>query len=258
VTAATNRDLREAVGTHMFCEDLYYRLNVVSVTMPPLCDRQQDIPSLAGFFVSRIKTRVKKKCYQHLAGSSRMPDARYDWPGKVALPCFTEAGSACHARSLQRLYRSACVYDAAAGELDLPRPVRVIGDIAARPPSCDRLVCAENSRRPFMRFTWLNLMPWPYLPDDFRTAHRSVWVDIDSRLFDPVKAHDVYNSYMDVLDRPKILRNSCGRLPERGLRESRSSGTASKADLSLNSAIPKKWYDWRSPTFLWIRQKNSW
>ena len=50
-----------------------------------------------------------------------------------------------------------------------------------------------------MRFTWFNLMPWPYLPDDFRTAHRSVWVDIDSGLFDPVKAHDVYNSYMDLL-----------------------------------------------------------
>ncbi len=51
-----------------------------------------------------------------------------------------------------------------------------------------------------MRFTWFNLMPWPYLPDDFRTTRRSVWVDIDSSLFDPVKAHDLYNSYMDLLE----------------------------------------------------------
>jgi alkanesulfonate monooxygenase SsuD/methylene tetrahydromethanopterin reductase-like flavin-dependent oxidoreductase (luciferase family) len=51
-----------------------------------------------------------------------------------------------------------------------------------------------------MKFTWFNLMPWPYLPDDFREKHRSVWVDIDSRLFDPAKAHEVYNSYMDMLE----------------------------------------------------------
>jgi alkanesulfonate monooxygenase SsuD/methylene tetrahydromethanopterin reductase-like flavin-dependent oxidoreductase (luciferase family) len=51
-----------------------------------------------------------------------------------------------------------------------------------------------------MRFTWFNLMPWPYLSDDFRSAHRSVWVDIDSSLFDPVKAHDLYNSYLDLME----------------------------------------------------------
>jgi len=51
-----------------------------------------------------------------------------------------------------------------------------------------------------MKFTWFNLMPWPYMPDDFREKHRSVWVDIDQRLFDPVKAHDVYNGYMDLLE----------------------------------------------------------
>ena len=39
-----------------------------------------------------------------------------------------------------------------------------------------------------MKFTWFNLMPWPYLPDDFREKNRSVWVDIDQRLFDPARA----------------------------------------------------------------------
>ena len=43
-------------------------------------------------------------------------------------------------------------------------------------------------------------MPWPYLPDDFRTEHRSVWVDIDSRLYDPVKGHALYHEYMDQLE----------------------------------------------------------
>ena len=51
-----------------------------------------------------------------------------------------------------------------------------------------------------MKFTWFNLMPWPYMPDDFREKHRSVWVDIDQRLFDPVKSHEVYNTYMDLLE----------------------------------------------------------
>ncbi|MBP6815665.1 MAG: LLM class flavin-dependent oxidoreductase, partial [Burkholderiaceae bacterium] len=51
-----------------------------------------------------------------------------------------------------------------------------------------------------MRFTWFNLMPWPDLPADFREKNRSVWVDIDSKLFDPVRAHDVYNMYMDLLE----------------------------------------------------------
>ena len=51
-----------------------------------------------------------------------------------------------------------------------------------------------------MKFTWFNLMPWPYLPDDFREKHRSVWVDIDQRLFDPEKANAVYNTYMDLLE----------------------------------------------------------
>jgi alkanesulfonate monooxygenase SsuD/methylene tetrahydromethanopterin reductase-like flavin-dependent oxidoreductase (luciferase family) len=51
-----------------------------------------------------------------------------------------------------------------------------------------------------MRFTWFNLMPWPYLADDFREKHRSVWVDIDPNLFDPVKSHEVYNGYLDMLE----------------------------------------------------------
>jgi len=51
-----------------------------------------------------------------------------------------------------------------------------------------------------MKFTWFNLMPWPYLPADFRQTHRSVWVDIDSKLFDPEKSHELYNTYIDLLE----------------------------------------------------------
>ena len=51
-----------------------------------------------------------------------------------------------------------------------------------------------------MKFHWFNLMPWPYLPDDFTEKHRSVWVDVDSRLFDPIAANRVYNDYLDLLE----------------------------------------------------------
>ena len=51
-----------------------------------------------------------------------------------------------------------------------------------------------------VKFCWFNLMPWPDLPDDFRSQHRSVWVDIDSKLFDPERANAVYHEYMDQLE----------------------------------------------------------
>ncbi len=51
-----------------------------------------------------------------------------------------------------------------------------------------------------MKFTWFNLMPWPHLPDDFRETNHSVWVDIDAKLFDPVRANAMYHEYMDQLE----------------------------------------------------------
>src|ERR1700758_1788419 len=51
-----------------------------------------------------------------------------------------------------------------------------------------------------MRFIWFNLMPWPHLPEDFREKYRSVWVDIPSSLYDPVRGHEVYNDYLDQLE----------------------------------------------------------
>jgi len=80
--AATNRDLKEASRTGVFRSDLYYRLNVVSLQMPPLRERRDDIPLLAAFFAAQHGEKVKRK----VAGIS--PEARaclmrYDWPGNV-------------------------------------------------------------------------------------------------------------------------------------------------------------------------------
>jgi len=51
-----------------------------------------------------------------------------------------------------------------------------------------------------MKLLWFHLMPYTDLPDDFTKKHASVWVDIDSRLFDPAKAHGMYNDFMDELE----------------------------------------------------------
>jgi transcriptional regulator with PAS, ATPase and Fis domain len=80
--AATNRDLKEASRTGAFRPDLYYRLNVVSLQMPTLRERREDIPMLAAFFAAHYAEKVKRR----VAGIS--PEARaclmrYDWPGNV-------------------------------------------------------------------------------------------------------------------------------------------------------------------------------
>ena len=51
-----------------------------------------------------------------------------------------------------------------------------------------------------MKFHWFHGMPWPYLPDDFREHNRSVWVDADSRLFDPPRGHRLYHEYLDQME----------------------------------------------------------
>ena len=82
VIAATNRDLETAIEKGAFREDLYFRLNVVSLTMPPLRERREDLPLLAAYFVRHHAARCKRS----VKGIS--PDARkrlmaYDWPGNV-------------------------------------------------------------------------------------------------------------------------------------------------------------------------------
>jgi Nif-specific regulatory protein len=80
--AATNRDLREAAKNRTFREDLYFRLQVITLRMPALRERREDIPLLAGYFA----LRYSKMCGRPIKGIS--PEARarlvhYDWPGNV-------------------------------------------------------------------------------------------------------------------------------------------------------------------------------
>jgi Nif-specific regulatory protein len=82
VVAATNKDLEDAVARGTFRKDLYYRLNVVSLSLPALSERREDIPLLANYFVSKYAG----KCKRRVLGFS--PEARaclseYGWPGNI-------------------------------------------------------------------------------------------------------------------------------------------------------------------------------
>jgi transcriptional regulator with PAS, ATPase and Fis domain len=82
ILAATNRDLTAMVKQGTFREDLYYRLNVINVTVPPLRDRRDDIPVLTTHFLDKYaKSSNKPKKNMHKQCLERLMD--YDWPGNV-------------------------------------------------------------------------------------------------------------------------------------------------------------------------------
>ena len=80
--AATNRDLKEASRTGAFRPDLYYRLNVVSLHMPALRERHEDVPLLAAFFAAHYSEKVKRRV-AGISPEARACLVRYDWPGNV-------------------------------------------------------------------------------------------------------------------------------------------------------------------------------
>ncbi len=106
--AATNRDLRAALEEGTFRQDLYYRLNVVAIDIPPLREHKEDIPALANFFVQRFATSSNK----NITGIS--PEAlellmQFRWPGNV--------------RELENVLERAITF--AAGPLIIPQDIHL-------------------------------------------------------------------------------------------------------------------------------------
>jgi two-component system, NtrC family, response regulator HydG len=126
VVSATNRDLAAMVGDGRFREDLYYRLNVVPVTLPPLRDRPGDVEELARVFVARAAPRIGRKVTGFTPEALELL-ARHRWPGNV--------------RELENVVEQALVF--AEGALvrpeDLPDGLRRAPPAAALPvPTGDR------------------------------------------------------------------------------------------------------------------------
>jgi len=81
IVSATNKDLYKEVVSRRFREDLYYRLSVVSITVPPLRERREDIPLLVAFFLKNLKVSGKGK--KAISPEALEMLKEYDWPGNI-------------------------------------------------------------------------------------------------------------------------------------------------------------------------------
>src|SRR6476659_135303 len=82
IIAATNRDLDDAVKTGRFREDLYHRINVIPINLPPLRERAEDIPALCQYFLRRYSSEAKKN-FAEIANDALARLVAYPWPGNV-------------------------------------------------------------------------------------------------------------------------------------------------------------------------------
>ena len=83
IIAATNRDLSKQVASGEFREDLFYRLSVIPINLPPLRERKEDIPSLAKHFVLKYNGKRAVPCVRGISDEALSMLADYDWPGNV-------------------------------------------------------------------------------------------------------------------------------------------------------------------------------
>ena len=121
IVAATNRLLRQAVASRQFREDLYFRLSVFPVTIPPLRERKEDIPKLAHHFVDRVARDVGKKLT--LSGEALALLVAHPWPGNV--------------RELQNAIERAVIL--ADGERLMPRHLSLTTQVGATEDPWDML-----------------------------------------------------------------------------------------------------------------------
>ena len=82
IIAATNSNLEEKISKGDFRTDLYYRLNVISIEVPPLRDRKEDIPALTKYFMDKFCDELGKDCVK-IDASVNKHFQKYDWPGNV-------------------------------------------------------------------------------------------------------------------------------------------------------------------------------
>jgi two-component system response regulator AtoC len=82
VIAASNRDLERAVRENTFRQDLYYRLAIISIFLPPLRERKEDILPLVEYFIDRYNRKFRKSV-QGITDETRRLMLKYDWPGNV-------------------------------------------------------------------------------------------------------------------------------------------------------------------------------
>ncbi|GAH49768.1 unnamed protein product, partial [marine sediment metagenome] len=131
IIAATHRDLEKAVKEGSFREDLYYRLNVVLINLPPLRERKDDIPLLVEHFIRRYRSEFQGKL-KHVPLETLYLLMRYNWPGNV--------------RELENVIERAVVMGKGDTILpqDLPLEIQKISDISYPSISSGKLSLKER------------------------------------------------------------------------------------------------------------------
>jgi transcriptional regulator with PAS, ATPase and Fis domain len=137
VIAATNRNLRELIAQGVFREDLFYRLNVIHIVVPPLRERREDIPLLVEHFMERLTHGAQSYADGSVMARSIAPEAvaalrEYSWPGNV--------------RELENVLERLVVTSRheVIGVADLPADIRTPNQIGARPRRERRRTVADE------------------------------------------------------------------------------------------------------------------
>ena len=148
VVAATNRHLKAAVAARQFREDLYFRLSVFPITIPPLRERPDDIPMLAKYFIDKFCRDLNKKPLT-FAPSAVQELREYAWPGNVRelqncieRACILTEGDTIHARHLSLSFREAVAAQVVADD-DAWSKIDLSGTLA----DATRRAVAEVERR---------------------------------------------------------------------------------------------------------------
>jgi DNA-binding NtrC family response regulator len=129
VIAATNRDVQKMVEEGKFREDLWYRLNVVRLTVPPLCERSSDIPLLAHYFLKRYNERYRLDTKLTESGLKAMGE--YSWPGNI--------------RQLQHMMERLTIL-AAGGRIDAAAVKQAIEQMDTRDQASESLADTESEQ----------------------------------------------------------------------------------------------------------------
>src|ERR1700691_578529 len=129
LVAATNRDLSEMVKRHEFRSDLYYRLNVFPLILPPLRARREDIPALVTHFVEILGRRLGRQI-KHIAPETMSALSSYHWPGNI--------------RELQNLVERAVILSNS-GVLPNPLPASGTQPVAVSPRAATTLKDSERA-----------------------------------------------------------------------------------------------------------------
>jgi transcriptional regulator with PAS, ATPase and Fis domain len=132
IIAATNKNLEEAVKRGLFREDLYHRLNVIAITLPPLRERIEDISFLAHYFLHRFALETKKS-FSEITEEALARLCGYSWPGNVR-----ELANA--------IERGVVLGDGPEFSVDC-LPSRLVGNGTLAPPATQPFHEAVNSHR---------------------------------------------------------------------------------------------------------------